>query len=164
MAAAQFAPIVAPAVTEAADFPPPSAEKRRVTIILHSGDLDKVYSAFILGTGSLANGFDVTIYFTFWGLLRLRKGALDGGPLSKWNLGGLGAWGMRWRMRQKNVRHARKLAEDFKALGGRIVACEMTLDVMGLSREQLDLDLIDGYGAVGTWFEEAKASGITLFI
>lgn len=143
---------------------PTTGEKRRVTIVLHSGDLDKVYSAFIIGNGSLANGWEASIYFTFWGLLRLRKGALDSGPLSKWNLGGLGAFGMRWRMKRKNVRHVRKLADDFRSLGGKIYACEMTLDVMGLSREALDRDLIDGYGAVGTWFEDAKDSGITLFI
>lgn len=140
------------------------AQKQRVTIILHSGDIDKVYSAFILGTGSLANGWDVSIYFTFWGLLRLKKGALASGPLSKLNLFGLGALGIRWRMKQKRVRDLRRLAEDYKALGGRIFACEMTLDVMGVKKEALDAELIDGYGAVGTWFEEAKESGVTLFI
>lgn len=143
---------------------PRTQEKKRVTIILHSGDIDKVYSAFILGTGSLANGWDVSIYFTFWGLLRLKKGALASGPLSKFNLLGLGALGIRLRMRQKNVRALRKLADDYKALGGRIFACEMTLDVMGIRKDALDQDLIDGYGAVGTWFEEAKESGVTLFI
>ncbi|HEX2021502.1 MAG TPA: DsrE/DsrF/DrsH-like family protein [Candidatus Thermoplasmatota archaeon] len=143
---------------------PRTAEKRRVTIILHSGDVDKVYSAFIIGTGSLANGWDVSIYFTFWGLLRLRKGALDGGPLSKFNLLGLGSAGIRWRMRQKRVRALRDLANDYKALGGKIIACEMTLDVMGVKKAALDQELIDGYGAVGTWFEEAKESGVTLFI
>lgn len=143
---------------------PSTPEKRRVTIILHSGDVDKVYSAFILGTGSLANGWDVSIYFTFWGLLRLKRGALASGPLSRWNLLGLGALGIRQRMRRKNVRDLRRLAEDYKALGGRILACEMTLDVMGVPKDALDQDLVDGYGAVGTWFEEAKESGVTLFI
>ncbi|MHB8585567.1 MAG: DsrE/DsrF/DrsH-like family protein [Thermoplasmatota archaeon] len=144
--------------------PPPPEGKRRVTIILHSGDIDKVYSAFIIGTGSLANGWEASIYFTFWGLLRLRKGALASGPLSKWNAGGLGALGIRARMRQKHVRPLASLARDFKALGGKVVACEMTLDVMGIKRQSLDQDLIDSYGAVGTWFEEARESGVTLFI
>lgn len=143
---------------------PALGEKKRVTIVLHSGDIDKVYSAFIIGTGSLANGWDASIYFTFWGLLRLRKGALDSGPLSKFNLLGLGALGIRWRMKQKKVRELRKLAEDYKAMGGKIIACEMTLDVMGVKKDALDTDIIDGYGAVGSWFEEAKESGITLFI
>lgn len=152
------------ALVQLTDASTRAQEKKRVTIILHSGDVDKVYSAFIIGTGSLANGWDVSIYFTFWGLLRLRKGALDSGPLSKFNLLGLGALGIRWRMRQKNVRDLRRLAEDYKALGGKIIACEMTLDVMGVKKEALASDLIDGYGAVGTWFEEAKESGVTLFI
>jgi peroxiredoxin family protein len=152
------------AVLQAPAALPRTAEKKRVTIILHSGDIDKVYSAFIIGAGSLANGWDVSIYFTFWGLLRLRKGALDGGPLSKLNLLGLGALGIKWRMKQKRVRALRDLADDYRALGGKIIACEMTLDVMGVKKSALDADLIDGYGAVGTWFEEAKESGVTLFI
>lgn len=160
LAGSALVPALAPTVALA----PASAEKHRVTIILHSGDIDKVYSAFILGTGSLANGWDVSIYFTFWGLLRLRKGALASGPLSRFNLGGLGAFGIRVRMRQKRVRELSRLAKDYKALGGKIIACEMTLDVMGVKKEALDPELIDSYGAVGTWFEEAKGSGVTLFI
>ncbi|MGD1994704.1 MAG: DsrE/DsrF/DrsH-like family protein, partial [Anaerolineae bacterium] len=55
----------------------------RATIILHSGDMDKVYSALIVANGALAMGMEATIFFTFWGLQRLQKGALEKGPLSR---------------------------------------------------------------------------------
>jgi peroxiredoxin family protein len=141
-----------------------SQGKQRVTIILHSGDLDKVTSAFIIANGNLAMGWEASIYVTFWGLLRLRKGQLAKGPLSRWNLLGLGSAGMRWRMRQRGVQPLEDLVRDFKALGGRLIACEMTMEVMGLRRDQLDEDLIDDYGAVGTWWQDAQRSGITLFL
>ncbi|MGD2104856.1 MAG: DsrE/DsrF/DrsH-like family protein, partial [Anaerolineae bacterium] len=53
----------------------------RTTIILHSGDMDKLYSALIIGNGALAMGMEAYIYFTFWGLQRLKKGGLEEGPL-----------------------------------------------------------------------------------
>ncbi len=64
----------------------------RTTIVMHSGDMDKFYSALIIGNGALAMGMEVSIYFTFWGLERLKKGGLNKGPLSKMHLLGLGKW------------------------------------------------------------------------
>jgi peroxiredoxin family protein len=136
----------------------------RVTIILHSGDMDKVYSALIVGNGALAMGMDVTIYFTFWGLQRLQKGGLEKGPLSKMHMLGLGKWMIQQRMKKVNVASLEKLLQDFKELGGKIVACEMTMEIMGISREGLSEDLIDEYGAVGTYIQDARDSKITLFI
>jgi peroxiredoxin family protein len=136
----------------------------RATIILHSGDMDKVYSALIIGNGALAMGMDVTIYFTFWGLQRLQKGGLEKGPLSKMHMLGLGKWMIRQRMKKANVASLEKLFQDFKDLGGKIVACEMTMEIMGISREGLRQDLIDEYGAVGTYIQDARDSKITLFI
>ena len=62
----------------------------KTSIIVHSGDMDKMYSALIVANGSLAMGMEVSLYFTFWGLLRLKKGGLEKGPLSKMNFLGLG--------------------------------------------------------------------------
>jgi peroxiredoxin family protein len=62
----------------------------KATIILHSGEMDKVISALIVGNGALAMGMDVSIYFTFWGLQRLKKGGLEKGPLSKMHMGIMG--------------------------------------------------------------------------
>ncbi|MDD4877123.1 MAG: DsrE/DsrF/DrsH-like family protein, partial [Dehalococcoidales bacterium] len=58
----------------------------KATIIVHSGDMDKIYSALIVANGALSMGMEASIYFTFWGLQRLKKGGLDKGPLSKMNL------------------------------------------------------------------------------
>ncbi len=136
----------------------------RVTIILHSGDMDKVYSALIIGNGALAMGMEASIYFTFWGLQRLQKGGLEKGPLSKMHFLGLGRWMIKRRMRKANVAPLERLMADFKELGGRVIACEMTMEIMGLRREDLREDWIDEYGAVGTYIREARESAITLFI
>lgn len=136
----------------------------KTTIVLHSGDYDKLYSALIIGNGALAMGMDCSIYFTFWGLQRLRKGQLTEGKLSSMHMLGLGKWVMRRKMRAANVASLERLMVDYKELGGRIIACEMTMETMGLKREDLDQSLIDDYGAVGTYIKEARESDITLFI
>jgi peroxiredoxin family protein len=137
---------------------------QRVTIVLHSGDMDKAYSALIIGNGALAMGMEVSIYFTFWGLQRLQKGGLEKGPLSKMHMLGLGKWMIKRRMKKANVASLERLLQDYKELGGRIIACEMTMEIMGLTWDDLREDLIDSYGAVGTYIREARKSAITLFI
>ncbi len=136
----------------------------KTTIIVQSGDMDKLYSALIVSNGSLSMGMDVSLYFTFWGLLRLKKGALEKGPLSKMNFFGLGRLLMTMRMKKNKVASLERLMADFKELGGRIIACEMTMDIMGLKRSDLREELIDEYGAVGTYVQEARNSNITLLI
>jgi len=145
---------------------------KRVTIVLHSGDMDKLYSALIIGNGALAMGMEASIFFTFWGLQRLAKdkplampsAGLDEGPLSKMNMLGLGKFMIKQRMKKANVASLERLMADFKELGGKIIACEMTMDIMGVAKEDLRQDLIDEYGAVGTYIQEARQSVITLFI
>lgn len=136
----------------------------KTTIIVHSGDIDKMYSALIVANGSLAMGMEVSLYFTFWGLLRLKKGALEKGPLSKMNFLGLGRMMIRSRMKKNNVASLDRLMSDFKELGGKIIACEMTMEIMGVKRSDLREELIDDYGAVGTYIQEARESAITLLI
>jgi peroxiredoxin family protein len=136
----------------------------RATIVLHSGDYDKVYSALIVANGALAMGMEATIFFTFWGLQRLKKGALEKGPLSKMNLLGLGKWLVRRRMRKANVASLETLLTDFKELGGKIMACDMTMEIMGIRRQDLRDDLIDEYCAVGSFVRDGRASQITHFI
>jgi len=134
------------------------------TIIVHSGDMDKIYSALIVSNGALAMGMDASLFFTFWGLQRLQKGGLDKGPLSKMHFLGLGKWMINRRMKKANVASLERLIKDFKELGGKVIACEMTMEIMGISKEDLNQDLIDEYGAVGTYVQEARNSKITLFI
>jgi peroxiredoxin family protein len=136
----------------------------KATIIVHSGDMDKVYSALIIGNGALAMGMEVSMYFTFWGLQRLKKGGLEKGPLSKMNMLGLGKWMIKRKMKQAHVASLEKLMQDFKELGGKILACDMTMDIMGVKKEDLRDDLIADYCGVGTYVNEAKDSIMTLFI
>ena len=137
----------------------------RTTIVVQSGDMDKVYSAMIIANGSLAMGMEVSMFFTFWGLERLRKnGGLEKGPLSKMHFLGLGKWMVKRRMAKANVASLERLFSDFKDLGGKIIACDMTMAIMGIRREDLREDLIDEYGGAGTYVSDARESQITLFI
>jgi peroxiredoxin family protein len=136
----------------------------KATIIVHSGDMDKLYSALIIGNGALATGMEVSLYFTFWGLQRLKKRGLEKGPLSKMNMLGLGKWMVKRKMKQAKVASLEKLLQDFKELGGKILACDMTMGIMGIKKEDLREDLIADYCGVGTYLNEARESKITLFI
>ncbi|MEF8836185.1 MAG: DsrE/DsrF/DrsH-like family protein [Candidatus Thermoplasmatota archaeon] len=139
-------------------------EGDKATLIVHSGEFDKVYSALIIGTGALSMGMEVSMYFTFWGLERLKENELDKGPLSRMNLFGLGKWMMKRKLKKSNVREMDKLLEDFNELGGKILACDMTMDIMGVDKEDLREEVITDYCAVGTYIKEAKESDVTLFI
>lgn len=136
----------------------------RTTIVVQSGDMDRLYSTLIIANGSLAMGMEVSLYFTFWGLERLKKGGLDRGPLSRLNLLGLGRWMIRRRMAKAGVSSLERLLADFRELGGKIIACEMTMEIMGIGKQDLREDLIDEYGAVGTYVRDARDSSVTLFI
>ncbi|WP_410508855.1 DsrE/DsrF/DrsH-like family protein [Methanosarcina hadiensis] len=136
----------------------------KAVIILHSGDMDKVYSALIIANGALAMGMEASIYFTFWGLMRLKKGELEKGPLSKMNMMGAGRKMIKQRMDKANVASLEKLMNDFKELGGKIIACEMTMEIMGIGKEEIQTEWVDEWGAVGSYIHEARDATITLFI
>jgi len=136
----------------------------KATLIVHSGDMDKLYSALIIANGALSMGMEASLYFTFLGLERLKKGGLEKGSLSRMNLLGLGKWMVKHRMKKARVVSLEKLLQDFKELGGKIIACEMTMEIMGIKPEDLRQDLIDDYGAVGAYIQEARESTVTLFI
>jgi peroxiredoxin family protein len=139
-------------------------QNRSATIILHSGELDKIMSAFIVGNGFLSMGIPVTIFFTFWGLDALRKNGLTKAPLSKMNMLGLGRLMIKRRMKKHNVASLEELARSFKRLGGNIIACTMTMELMGIKEEDLDESLVDEYGTVGKYCYVSKDATITLFI
>jgi peroxiredoxin family protein len=134
------------------------------TIIVHSGDMDKIYSALIVSNGALSMGMEASLFFTFWGLQRLQKDGLEKGPLSKMHFLGLGKWMIKGRMKKANVASLERLLNDFRELGGKVIACEMTMEIMGIDKKDLNQDIIDEYGAVGTYVNEARNSKITLFI
>ncbi|MBE3113309.1 MAG: DsrE/DsrF/DrsH-like family protein [Actinobacteria bacterium] len=136
----------------------------KLTIVVHSGDMDKIYSTLIIANGALSMGMEASLFFTFWGLQRLQKGGLEKGPLSKMHLLGIGKSMMKQRMNKANVASLERLMQDFKELGGKIIACEMTMEIMGIKKEDLREDLITEYGAVGTYIKEARESTVNLFI
>jgi len=136
----------------------------RATIVVQSGDMDKLYSALIIANGALSMGMDVSMFFTFWGLERLKKGGLEKGPLSRMNFLGLGKWMVKRRMAKANVATLERMFRDVKELGGKIIACDMTMQIMGIRPEDLRQDLIDECGGVGAYIHDARESAVTLFI
>ncbi len=152
------------------------------TIIVFSGDLDKVLASFIIANGAAAMGRPVTMFFTFWGLNVLRKAnkvkvqksfieAMFGGmmprgstklKLSKLNMGGMGTAMMKMVMKQKNVDSLETLIQKAMKAGVKIVACTMSMDIMGIKEEEL-LDGIELAG-VGAYLGDAEESNVNLFI
>ncbi|MBE5985696.1 MAG: pyridine nucleotide-disulfide oxidoreductase, partial [Paenibacillaceae bacterium] len=152
------------------------------TLIVFSGDLDKVLASFIIANGAAAMGRPVTMFFTFWGLNALRKEEkqpvkktlvesmfgvmLPRGSkklkLSKMNMGGMGTAMMKKIMNDKNVDSLETLIKKAMKAGVRIVACTMSMDVMGIRPEEL----IDGVelGGVGAYLGDAEESNVNLFI
>lgn len=155
--------------------------ENRISIIVFSGDLDKVLPAFIIATGAAAMGMEASLFFTFWGLNALKKrrdlsgkGFLEkmfammmpvgteGLGLSKMNFFGIGAKLMRVLMKRKQVASLEELAQMAREMGVKIVACQMSMDVLGIKREEL-WDGIE-VGGVATFLAEAAKSKLTLFI
>ena len=164
-----------------AALPAPQTEQTGA-IVLFSNDLDKAMAALIIACGMAASGMKVGIFFTFWGLSVLRKNPapsvkkdalsklfgwfLPKGAarlrLSKMNMAGLGTAMMKQVMAQQNVASLPELIKQARALGVKFIACEMAMNVMGISREELiDVDEVAG---VASFVELAKRNGRTLFI
>lgn len=152
------------------------------TLVVFSGDLDRVLASFIIANGAAAMGRPVTMFFTFWGLNVLRRtekqkvkksfmenmfGAMmprGAGKLrlSKMNIGGMGTAMMKKIMRGKNVDSLEELIKKAMEAGVRIVACTMSMDVMGIRKEEL----IEGVelGGVAAMLGEAEESDVSMFI
>jgi len=152
------------------------------TIIVFSDDLDKALAAFVLATGGAAAGKKVTMFFTFWGLsvikdpkargvktdfmgkmfgMMLPKSSKKLG-LSKINMGGMGAFMMRLRMKSKKIDALETMMKTARESGIELMACQMSMDVMGVPREAL-YDFVT-IGGVATYLDAASKSGINLFI
>jgi peroxiredoxin family protein len=154
----------------------------QLTMVLFSGDFDKVFAAFIIATGALAMGKKVSMFVTFWGLDAIKKPVMNTagrkvlekmvlwmrpkGPLklgtSKMNFGGIGPRLFRYMMGKKNVESLSSLIEMAREMGIKIIACQMSMDVMGIKKE----DLLDGIevGGAATFLGDSFRSNTTLFI
>ncbi len=155
-------------------------EARKASIVVFSGDMDKVMAAFIIATTAAASGIQTTMFFTFWGLQALKKKVPTGRTLfermlslflrdingigpSKLNMGGLGRWMFKKMMKQHEVATLPELRQMAIDLGVKLLACQMSMDVMGIRREDLIDEVTDVVGAA-TYIAEANQSHITLFV
>jgi peroxiredoxin family protein len=153
----------------------------RVTVVVFSGDLDRVMAALVIATGAASMGLAVSMFFTFWGLSVVKKerrldgknvlekafsvmtpAGIGGLGVSKMNFAGAGALMLRKMMKDKDVASVEELFAMAREMGVRMVACTMTMDVMGVREEELidDIEL----GGVATYLGDASDSKVTLFI
>lgn len=169
----------APQVVEATQ---PQTSEQGKTLILFSDDLDKTLATFVLANGAAATGKKVSIFFTFWGLNAIKKvrkpkvkkdifGRMFGWmlpadstqlALSKMNMLGIGSKMMRYLMRKKGVDSLETLRQQAIDLGVEFIACQMSMDVMGIKREEL-LDNVT-VGGVASYMERAEQANVNLFI
>src|SRR5690606_25745632 len=158
------------------------AERQKTTIILFSGDLDKAIAAYIIANGAAAYDHDVTIFHTFWGLNALRKDEhmpVEKGFLEKMfgkmmpkgsdkmglynlNFAGFGPKLIKNVKKKHNVMPLPKLIEMAQEQDINLVACTMTMDLLGLQKEEL-LDNIE-YAGVAAYLAEAEDGKVNLFI
>lgn len=173
-------PVAAVDPTQAEELVP---EREKMVLVAASGDLDKAWPVFILATTGAAYGMDVTVFFTFWGLGILKKpdagvtgedwrqklmsmfnrGAPDHLQLSKLNFGGLGAKMMKDLADKHKVASVQELLELAQQMGVKLWPCQMTMDLMGLDREDL-LDGLDDPAGAGSAISLMKQASISLFI
>ncbi len=154
---------------------------KSMTVVVFSGDMDKLLAAFSLATSAAAMGVEVSLFFTFWGISALRKNHSYRGrgilhrmlnallpsrssrlPLSRKNMLGAGPIFFRHLMSKKNVANVHELVELAREAGVKLVACSMSMDVMGIDPSEL----IEGleYGGAATCVKDLMRSETTLFI
>ena len=163
---------------------PKTTRENKLSMIVFSGDLDRVLASFIIATGAVAMGMEVVMFFTFWGTSVLRDKKKQAGEkdlmgkmfgamlpkgacsvkLSQMNMAGMGTAMMKSLMKKKNVASLEQMIEMAGELGVQIYVCEMSMDLMGFNREEMiDYPNISFCG-VAKFLEEAMNSKIQLFI
>ena len=161
-----------------------NSPENKISMVVFSGDLDKVLASFVIATGASAMGMDVVMFFTFWGTPVLRdKNKRVGGKdimgkmfgtmlpagtsqvkLSKMNMGGMGTAMMKSLMTKKNVASLEQMIEMAAEFDVKIYICEMSMDLMGMKHEEMiDYPGVEIAG-VAKFLEEAGNSKVQLFI
>ena len=168
--------------TEARETDNVNKEEKGKTLILFSDDLDKAIATFVLANGAAATGKKVSIFFTFWGLNAIKKakkpkvkkdvfGKMFGWALpsdstklslSKMSMMGFGAKIMRYLMRKKNAASLEELRVQAIENGVEFIACQMSMDVMGIDRDELLDNVV--VGGVATYMDRAEQANVNLFI
>lgn len=160
----------------------PSEKPKKITLVVLSGDMDKLFAAFLIGTGAAAMGFDVVMFFTFWGMRAIKRadaktgktffgrmlGIMYGGGIeksnpSKFSFFGMGRWMFGKMMGAHNVATLPQLRDLAVDLGVRMYGCQMTMDVMEIPQETFIKGVREPVG-VGFMLSEAEESQIQLFI
>jgi len=159
----------------------PVGKKKKLSMIVLSGDLDKLFGAFSIATGAAASNMDVVMFFTFWGLRALKKkvstgrslfgrllGWMYGGDIeratpSKMSFGGVGRWMFKKMMKAKRVPSLVELRQMAIDLGVKLYGCQMSMDVMEIPREKM-IDEVAACVGVAFFIEQAQESDVTLFI
>jgi peroxiredoxin family protein len=157
------------------------APEDRVALVVFSGDLDKVLGAFVIATGAAAMGQQVSMFFTFWGLSVLKKdtdlsgktlfqemmalmspGSSRSLPVSKMNYFGVGAKMLRSMMKERKIASLEEMFAVARELGVRMIACEMSRDVMGIKESEL----AEGVecGGVAAFLADSLKARTSLFI
>lgn len=172
------------AATENLTLTNQASQAKKLTIIVFSGDLDRVLASFIIATGAASMGQQVTMFFTFWGLNVLRKekvatkgkglmrrmlgwmnkGGTNRLPLSKFHMYGAGTAMMKKLMKESKMPSVEEMLQLAKQMGVKIIACTVTMGVLGIDKQTLRDELIDGYAGVVTYLAEAQQSSVNLFI
>jgi peroxiredoxin family protein len=157
-------------------------QTKKLSIVAFSGDFDKLTAVFTLGTGAAAVGYEVNIFFTFWGLdaLKIKQGrspvgkgflpkvfgimmgGLKSAPVSRLNFAGISPKIFRYLMRKNNVAPLEELVEAAKVLGINFYACEMAMHVLGLQKSDFIPEVKDVIGVAS--FLQLAEGGQTLFI
>jgi peroxiredoxin family protein/TusA-related sulfurtransferase len=160
----------------------PVAGSKKMSIVVFSGDFDKAMAAFIIANGAASMGYEPTLFFTFWGLNVIRKDyyvpvkknliekmfgwmmprGAEKLALSNMNMAGMGLSMIKGIMKKKNVASLPDLISSAQASGVKLVACAMSMDLMGFSQEEL-LDGVEK-GGVAMYLDRAGAGNINLFI
>ncbi|SRR6266516_2062834 len=158
-------------------------KKNKITIVAWDGHLDRVWPTLILATTAAASGMEVSVFFTFWGLFALVRsekkhtgkewmtkalsvlnpGALKRAKLSRYNFGGMGPWMLSKVAEEYKTPHPTELLEVARDMGVRLIPCQMTMDLMGVAKDDLIDGLEEPIGAA-TALLEMKESAIQLFI
>lgn len=157
-------------------------EVKKISMVVMSGEMDKLFGAFIIATGAAAMGMEVTMFFTFWGLRALKRadaktgktifgkmlGLLYGGGIEKSNpshfsFGGMGRWMFGKMMGAHNVQTLPQLRDLAIELDVKMYGCQMSMDVMEIPQESFVKGVQDAVG-VGFFIAEAQESQVTLFI
>ncbi len=158
-------------------------EKEKMTIVVFSGELDRVLAAFMLATTGASMGMDVSMYFTFWGLNavkkksgsirsrglmrkmlnRLNRGGTNRLKMSHFHMFGLGTWMMKKLMKEINMPSLDEFFEMAKTMGVKIIACTTSCGFMGLEEDAFrgEVDIMTG---AAYFLGEARKSKVTLFI